>query len=90
MWNTLSFVVENLGISFENLLLLLVVVGGLVFFAKDFRLGTIILFLFSGGLSLWFYNSNMNYINPLVVTFICLVVLVFTLMSQNNNSASLL
>ena len=85
MWNTLTFMTEQLGMNFENVILIVLVIGSLVFFAKDFRLGALILFILSGAVSMWFYNAGMDYVNPLIVMFLDLIVLCFTLFAQNNN-----
>lgn len=51
----------------ENLLLIGVVLGSLIFMAKDVKLGSIMLLLTSAGLTMWFYAADYNYKKPLVL-----------------------
>ena len=64
--------------SFINILLLVVALGSLIFMAQDFRIGVIMLFFLSGLLFMWAYSMSVNYIPPLIVMFIAIVLLAFT------------
>lgn len=71
--------VNNLGMSFESVILIIVVLGSIIFFAKDFRIGAIILFIMSGGVWAWFYEAGMNYAPMMVVFFISLILMSLTI-----------
>ena len=61
--------------NFENVVLLLVLLGGLVFYARDFRIGALMHFLGLGLIFMWFYNAGYNYTPALVFFLIFLVIL---------------
>lgn len=73
--------VANIGMSFENTIFLVVMVAGLIFYAKDYKLGLVMHFLFSGLLFMWFYEAGYNYVFPVVTFFMFLIALSFTLYS---------
>lgn len=70
---------DNLAFSFETIVLLLASLGSLIFAAKDFRLGVIVLMVSSGLCFMWFYYVGYYWPNALVVFFISFLVLSFTL-----------
>lgn len=74
-----SNIAANIGVSFENTVLLIVLFGGLVFYAKDFKLGLVIQFLGAGLLFIWFKQAGLNYVPSLVIFFITLVLLAFSI-----------
>jgi hypothetical protein len=69
----------NVGMSFENICLLLTSIGGLIFFAKDFRIGVIMQFIGSGLLFMLFYSMNGDYGSALILLFFWLTVLTLTI-----------
>lgn len=71
--------VNNLAVPFEVTIMFIIVTGSIIFFAKDFKLGTVMLMVISGLVFLWFYNMGYNYALPLVLFFISLVMLALTL-----------
>lgn len=75
----ISAISGYVGMGFENICLLIMIVGGLIFYAKDFRLGVIMHFIGSGLLFLMFYALNMNYSTALILLFFWLTVLTLTL-----------
>lgn len=74
-------IAENVAVSFENTILIIVVFGSVIFFAKDFKLGLVFLMLGTSGLFMWFYAAGLNWMPSLVLFFIVLVVLSFTFYS---------
>lgn len=70
---------ENIGVSYENTILFIIIVGCIIFAAKDFKLSLIMGFLFSGSLFMWFYSQSLNYAPALTVMFLCLVLMAFSL-----------
>jgi len=73
--------IENIGMPFEWTLLFIVIVAGIVFYANDPRIGIILHMLGTGALSLWFYNAGYDFVPSLVVFFMFIVILAFTLYS---------
>lgn len=78
----LELITGNLGIGFPDIILLVVILGGLVFYAKDFRLGLIIHFIFSGLIFMWCYGMSWNYAPSLIFMLVCLVGLTLTLFAS--------
>lgn len=78
-WHTvLQSLAANIGISLEAALLLIIVLGSLIFMAKDFKLGMLMLFIMSGLLTMLFYNYQVNFYPSLIVFFMSLVILAFS------------
>lgn len=72
---------QQVGISFETATTILIFLGGLIFYAKDFRIGVLIHFL---TLSLWglaLYNMEFNYTLAFVGALTMFVILCFSLYS---------
>lgn len=75
---------ENLAISFESLIIIVLVLGGLIFFARDFTTGIVALMIMSGAVFVWFYAVGFNWSMPLALFIITLIMLSFTLMSSKS------
>lgn len=67
-------IVENLGVSFETAVCLVFFFGGLVFFAKDFKLGLLMNLLIYAVLFLIFYGTGLNFVVPITMFFLYLIV----------------
>lgn len=80
--------IANVGLSFEWTILIIMILGALIFFAKDFKIGMIILLATSAGVFIWFYEKNLNYALPLTVFFMSLVILALSLYAVNKSSAT--
>lgn len=68
-------IVENLGLSFETLVVIVYLFGSLIPFAKDFRLGILLKFFGAGCIFAWFYYAGFDYTVVLVIFFIDLIVM---------------
>lgn len=77
----------NLGMSFENIILLIVFSIGLVFYAKDFKIGLIWQAFTAMLLFIWFYDQGMNYAPSIVVFFMTLVILAISLYAVEKASS---
>jgi len=71
---------EHLGIGFETLIIIVLVLGGLIFFARDFVTGVVALMIMSGATFVWFYSVDLIWALPLALFIISLILLSFTLM----------
>jgi len=87
MMKAIQLIVENLGVSFENVLLIVGLIGGMIFYAKDFKLGVVIQLIMAGGLFMWFYEAGYNYAPSLIVFFITLTLLALSIYSSSRQSA---
>lgn len=76
-----GLVANNLNSTTEILIVAIAFLAGLVFYASDFRLGSLLHFLVYGVIFVWFYEKNMAWAYPLILMLIGLVVLTFTLMA---------
>lgn len=89
LWDILTgLVAPNVNMGIENIVLLIVVCGSLIFMAKNFALGLIMLLFIDGGIFMLMYNYNLNYAPFIAVFFIALVLLVFTLFSASKQAES--
>lgn len=76
----------NIGMSFTNVILLVVVIASLIFMAIKFEIGAIMLMVTTGVLFVLFYNAHLDYVPTLVVFFIALVMLTISLLAQKTES----
>lgn len=75
MWEVFSTTVpNNVGMSFELIITLIMLFGGAPFYAKDFKLGMLIHLLSFGLEFMWFYEAGLNYGIPLTLFFMFLVI----------------
>lgn len=72
---------SNVGVSFENTILFVVLVGSLVFYARDVKLGLIASMLLSGLCFMWFYAADYNYVPSIIMFFIFFILLSLSLYS---------
>jgi len=75
MWDMITKVFNNIGMSMPDTLLLMVIIGGLVFYAKDFKLGLALQFFMTALLFVWFYTAGYAYVNTLIVMLMTAVIL---------------
>lgn len=83
-----DLVIENIGVGFEWLMILILCLGTIVFAAKDFKLFIITLFVISAGLFVWFYEEALDYRLPLAIFFISLVILTLSLTAVDKTSST--
>jgi len=76
-------ITSNLGMSFENIALLVIVIGCIIFFARDFRVGVIVSMMLSALLFILCYNAGLRWEPSLIVFFIDLIVLALSLYGVN-------
>lgn len=84
---TLDAIGANLGMQIEIVITVVVCMGLLVFYAKDFKLGIVITFLITALLTMLFWSQNMNYIPALSVMMISFVVMSLTFYAITKVSA---
>lgn len=88
MWEVFSTLVpNNVGMSFEYIVLIIVNLGLLVFYAKNFKLGLLTGFVLNGMLFMAFYQFGLNWTPPLIITFLNLIVMAMTLYSVDKVSS---
>ena len=85
----IDLLVGNLGITFENLVLVITILGSLLFFAKDFRIGIIILFLFFAGEFMIFSLLEMETFAALMGVLVSLVVLTLSLWVSHSKAGAI-
>jgi len=72
-------VTTNLNMGFENIIILIVILGGLIFYAKDVKLGFIMGFLMFAAVFMWFYAAGLFYTLPLMLSLGHFVMMCFSL-----------
>lgn len=75
----LTLISNNLNMDYGILILLVLVLGCLIFFAKDFKLGSVLLFLISGSCFMLSYGQGWNYAPSIIVFFMSLIMMAFSL-----------
>lgn len=82
-----DLIAGNLGLSFENLILVLTILGSLIFFAKDLRLGAIVLFMLLASEFIIFYELGMESFTVLMAFMCNIVILTLSLYITHNKTA---
>lgn len=86
MWEVFTTVAQNVGVSFENIILGVLLLGGLVFYAQDAKLGIILHFVAFSSAFILFYSLGLDYAIALTMVFIFLILLAFTLIPVNKTT----
>lgn len=76
----------NMNITLETIVLIIFLFGSLIFFARSFLIGTMLLFFGSVLIFLWFYNTGMNFVPMVIVFLISLVMMTLSLYSISRQS----
>jgi len=76
-------IASNIGVSFELTVFLIVLLGNIIFYAKDFKIGTVLTFFTMGLLFMWFREAGLNFLYPLTVFLINVIIMAFTLFSMS-------
>lgn len=75
----ITLITQNLGLSYESVILIIVLLGGFVIYAKDFKLGLVIQFITTGCIFMWFYAAGYNYVPALITFFVTFIAMALTL-----------
>jgi len=78
-----DIITTNVNISFETIVLIVVILGCIVFFAGDYKIGLLITWVISGLVTIWFYSQNYNYVPISIIFFIILIILSFSIYFEN-------
>jgi hypothetical protein len=82
---------NNVGMGVSDIITLVVCLGLLIFFALDFRLGVLLMFMANLTLFIWFFNVpeswGWGWPLPLTISLISLVLLSFSLYFNNQVAA---
>ena len=84
----IQLLIDNVGLSFEWIVILIGTLGSSVFMAKDFKLGIIVLLTSMAGVFVWFYERGFNYSLPLIIFLMSLVILVLSLFAVQSTSTT--
>jgi hypothetical protein len=82
----ITIIENNLGFSFITILTILFNFGVVVFMARDFRIGSIIMLITNALLFLWSYNNGWDYSILLALMLLSVGLLSLTLWTNNNYS----
>ena len=81
----------NIGVTFSDFVVIIIFGFGLVFYARDVRVGIILHLLMYSLTFLWFYNAQTNYncdfnwVKPLVMVMLFFVLLTLTLLATKQS-----
>lgn len=79
MEGILALFETNLGFTLENIILLCTALGSMIFMAKDFRTGIIILFIIFGSEFMMFYSTGMDSFFALIAFLLTFALLALSL-----------
>lgn len=72
----------NLGVEWTSLIIIVFLAGMPIFFARDARVGLVVLLLLSSGLFVWFYTAGYDWTKPLWIAVIAIILLALTLIGH--------
>jgi len=75
-----DFIFKSLGVGMEDTILIVTLLGSLVMFAKDLRIGLMFLFIMTGAEFMLFYSFSMDYVKALIIFLSTLVLLALSLL----------
>lgn len=79
--------IANLGMKFEFVIIIIALFSSLPFYAKNFLLGTVINFIISGVIFMWFYLKGFEWGVVLILFFVNLIVLSLSLWAVHKAAA---
>jgi len=79
MEDVINTITTNLGIAYTDLILLLTMLSSLIFFAKSFRIGALVLFVLTASEFVAFYLAGLETFKVLVAALVALVLLSMSL-----------
>lgn len=79
--------IGNVGVSLEWLVCMLAFFAGLVFYAKDYKLGVVMQFFVFSLIFMWFYTKDYNYFIPAVFMFLSLILMSFSLFFADKDAS---
>lgn len=82
----LDLLAANLGMGLENIITLIVFLGIIIIYAKDYKLGLLLHFISMALLFVFFYTWEKAYELPLILMFVFLILLSFTLYTASKQS----
>jgi hypothetical protein len=81
-------VASNLGMSIESIILLLVLLTGLIAYARGFQVGIITHFVMLAATFIWFYSAGLQYGIVLICMLMTLVILCLSIYSMAKTAPS--
>jgi hypothetical protein len=81
-----DLITNNVGMSFENVCVLVVALGGMIIYARNAMVGIMLHMLAFALLFVAFYEFGLDYTLPLILTCVMVVVLTLTLYLSSQSS----
>lgn len=78
--------IANIGLSFQDTILLIVAVGGIILYAKDFKIGVILHLIAFSLLFIWFYIQGWDWSRPLMAALVMIVLLALSIYMVDKTS----
>ncbi len=72
-----NLIAQNLSMSIESLIVLVLTLSTMMFSVKSFKLSITGLFSIMGATFIWFYSMNMNWIPPLIIMLMAFIIMIF-------------
>lgn len=88
MYIIFEFLEQNLLVSIEVIILLIIIIAGVINYAKNPLLGLMLHFIACAGVFMAFYELKLNYSLPLICMFIFLILMCFSLFAVKKSEVS--
>jgi len=86
MWDVFNTMANNVGMPLYYIMIFLIFLAGILFYAKDFKIGVLLHFVGFMLIFMWQYQLEMNYVPALVLGIIFAAILSISLFASNNKS----
>lgn len=87
MRSLIGNITENL-MSIEMIIIIILLLGGLIFFSRDFKIGALVNFIIFSGTFVLFYEMDLNFRLPLMISVSFLVMLALSLYLVKKTTAT--
>ena len=79
MWDVFNTVATNVGVELHNIFIIVIFLGGLIFYAKDYKLGIVLHFVGFGCLFMALYAMELPFAPALILFIMFGVIMALTL-----------
>lgn len=88
MWEGIILLETLLGISIENVIILVLLFGGIIFYAVDFTKGVVLNFFMFAILFMVFYLLDWDYVASLIIMFVHFAIMALTIWATSKKAAA--
>jgi len=90
MWSMFNTIAQNIGVDIDQGIILIVFLLGIIWYAKGVKVGASVNMLIFAGIFVWFYqDGTLNWLLPLTLVILHIVILSISLYAQAQEAATI-